>query len=72
MTRLTRRPRAGRLIGLTFMGRLTILAIVISMARLTGGDKLGWLYRLGDMAAHTRMTRMVTPTSRHRFIRGWG
>ena len=41
MTRLTRRPRAGRLIGLTFLGRLTILAIVISMARLTGG--ISWV-----------------------------
>ena len=62
----------GRLTGLTLLDRMTILTSLISMARLTGKARKEGLYRLTVAATHTRLTRMVIPTSRRRFIGGQG
>ena len=60
----------GRLTGLTFLGRLTVLTSVTSMEILTGKDRREGLCRLEVLDTHTKMTRMVSPTSRRMFIRG--
>ena len=70
MTSMARLPRVVTLTGLTSMHRLTIVARAISTTRLTGKDTKEGLYILTGMASHSRLTRMITPTMRHLFIRG--
>ena len=70
MPRLTRLPIAGRMTGLTLLDRQSILTSVISTETLTGNDRQEGQYRLTVMATHTRLTRTVSPASRHRAIRG--
>ena len=72
LTCVARLPTEVRLGGLTSLDRQTLLARVISTARLTGKDMQEGLYRLTGMAAHTRLARMVSPTSRHMYIGGKG
>ena len=69
-TSVDRLPRAVRLDGLTVLDRRTILTRASSMARLTGEDRHEGMYRLTGMATHTRLTRMVSPTSWNMYIRG--
>ena len=70
LTSLDRIPIVGSLTVLTLLGRLTRLTGSITTARPTGKDRQEDLYRLTVMDPHNRLTRMVRPTSRHRFIRG--
>ena len=59
-----------RLTGVNLQYRLTIQPSAISVDSFTGSDRQEELYRLTLMATHTRLTRMIGPARRHRFIRG--
>ena len=68
LTSMTTLSIVFRLDGLTSLVRPTILARAISTARLTGKDPVEGLYSQKGIAAHTRLTRMVSPNSRHMYI----
>ena len=69
LPRLTRIPSVGRLTGLPWLDRLTVLNGSISMARLTGKAKPEGLCRLTVIARNTRLTRIVRLNRRRTPIR---
>ena len=72
LTRLTKIPRARSLIFLNFLDRLTMLASAISTEKPTGDGRKAGLCRLKVTATHVGLARMICPTGRRMFIRGWG
>ena len=70
MTSMSRVLILGRLTCLALLGRMAILTSAISMERLNVDDRQEELYRLTVMAANTRLTRTVGPSSRHSANRG--
>ena len=67
---MARIPTSGWVDGSDFLDRLIKMAIVISMRKLTGGDRQEGHRRMAVTETRNRLSRAVSLTSRQRFS-GW-